>query len=73
MQTTKIKKEIENLSYENLLEIEGLIKKVKADKAASLKKNEINVFDLISQSAADAGMKDWARNHDHYLYGSRKR
>lgn len=73
MQTEKIKKEIENLSYEKLLEIERLIKAVKAGKFTQSDKKEFNVFNLIAESAEDVNIKDWARNHDHYLYGVKKR
>ena len=33
----------------------------------------VNVFDLMAEAATDIGIKDWARNHDHYLYGVEKR
>ena len=34
------------------------------------RKKPYNVFDEIADTAIDVGIKDWARNHDHYLYGT---
>lgn len=31
--------------------------------------SEPDVFDKILAMAEDVGVKDWAQNHDHYLYG----
>ena len=28
---------------------------------------------MLAESATDVGVEDWARNHDHYLYGTDKR
>jgi hypothetical protein len=32
-----------------------------------------SVFDEIDEVATDVGVRDLARNHDHYLYGAPKR
>lgn len=75
MLARKLKKEIETLPPEVLQEAEDLIRalrykkqrqKVRAEKA-------LNVFDMILDSATNIGITDWARNHDHYLYGTEKR
>ncbi len=33
----------------------------------------VNVFNEIVDTATDVGIKDWSRNHNHYLYGTDKR
>lgn len=51
-----------------------------ANNALNHKKNsdiisneKYNVFDDIADSSIDTGINDWARNHDHYLYGVDKK
>lgn len=75
MLAKKIQKEIETLPNEVLQEVEDFIKtlKIKIDIKKVQEKKPYNVFDVISDSAMDVGIKDWARNHDHYLYGIEKR
>lgn len=75
MLAKKIQKEIETLPNEVLQEVEDFIKilKIKIDIKKVQKRKPYNVFDVISDSAMDVGIKDWARNHDHYLYGIEKR
>ncbi|MBI3753591.1 MAG: hypothetical protein HY266_06045 [Deltaproteobacteria bacterium] len=71
MLARKLKREIETLPVEVLQEVEDFIKVVMVKKG---KKTETsNVFDIILNSATDVGITDWARNHDHYLYGIEKR
>lgn len=71
----KIEKEIETLPVEALQEVEDFVKAVKIKKTTKevQKKKPYNVFDEIEDAATDVGIKDWARNHDHYLYGTDKR
>lgn len=75
MLAKKIQKEIETLPNEVLQEVEDFIKtlKIKIDIKKVQGRKPYNVFDVISDSAMDVGIKDWARNHDHYLYGIEKR
>lgn len=75
MLAKKIQKEIETLPKEVLQEVEDFIKtlKIKIDMKKVQERKPYNVFDIISDSAMDVGIKDWARNHDHYLYGIEKR
>ncbi len=75
MLAKKIQKEIETLPNEVLQEVEDFIKtlKIKIDIKKVQERKPYNVFDVISDSAMDVGIKDWARNHDHYLYGIEKR
>jgi hypothetical protein len=35
--------------------------------------SEPDVFDNILAMSEELGIKDWALNHDHYLYGAPKR
>ncbi len=35
--------------------------------------SEPDVFEKILAMSEDVGIKDWAVNHDHYLYGTPKR
>lgn len=37
------------------------------------KKRKKDVFDTILSMSEELGIKDWALNHDHYLYGTPKR
>ncbi len=37
------------------------------------KKTKSDVFDAILAMSEHVGIKDWALNHDYYLYGSPKR
>ena len=67
MLAKKIQKELETLPERTLQEVEDFIKTLKIKK--SLKRKTYNVFDAIEASAIETDIKDWARNHDHYLYG----
>ena len=71
----KIEKEMETLPISALRELNGFIKTLKIKKNAKgvCKEKPYSVFDTIAESATDVGIEDWARNHDHYLYGSDKR
>ena len=71
----KLQKKIEALPSEVLQEIRIFIKTLKIKKAPKepRKKKPYNVFDQIESAAVDTGIRDWARNHDHYLYGTEKR
>lgn len=71
MLAKKIQKELETLPERTLQEVEDFIKTLKIKK--SLKKKAYNVFDAIEASSIETDIKDWARNHDHYLYGIDKR
>lgn len=75
MLVKKLQKEIEALPSEVLQEVKIFIKTLKIKKASkeSKKKKPYNVFDEIENAAVDTGINDWARNHDHYLYGTEKR
>ncbi|MEK7296612.1 MAG: hypothetical protein AAB069_01805, partial [Planctomycetota bacterium] len=55
--------------------LKGFIKALKIKKTTkeTHKKKPYSVFDKIAESATDVGIEDWARNHDHYLYGTDKR
>lgn len=46
---------------------------LKLPHAKNGKKREQDVFDTIIAMSEDVGIKDWAINHDHYLYGTAKR
>jgi len=35
--------------------------------------SDVDVFKMIVEGAKSTGRKDWSRNHDHYLYGAKKR
>ena len=71
----KIEKEMETLPISALRELNGFIKTLKIKKNAKgvRKEKPYSVFDTIAESATDVGIEDWARNHDHYLYGTDKR
>ena len=71
----KIEKEMETLPVSALRELKGFIKALKIKKTTKEihKKKPYSVFDKIAESATDVGIEDWARNHDHYLYGTDKR
>lgn len=71
MLARKLKREIETLPVEVLQEVEDFIKVVMVKKGKKMETS--NVFDIILNSATDVGITDWARNHDHYLYGIEKR
>lgn len=74
MLTKKLKQEIESLPGDSLQEIELLIKALKTKKTARHPgKKQYSVFDEITEAATDVGIRDLARNHDHYLYGAGKR
>ncbi|MBI5971022.1 MAG: hypothetical protein HY884_07700 [Deltaproteobacteria bacterium] len=73
MLARKLKKEIETLPVEVLREVEDFIKEVKGKREIKNREDTPHVFDIILNSAMDVGVKDWARNHDHYLYGVEKR
>ena len=73
MLARKLKKEIEILQVEALQEVEDFIKTVKGKREIKNGEETTHVFDMILNSAMDVGVKDWARNHDHYLYGIEKR
>ena len=70
----KIQKEIESLPVDILREMEDFIKILKIKKTIKkIKKKPYNVFDEIVDAATNVGIEDWARNHNHYLYGTEKR
>ncbi len=71
----KIEKEMETLPVSALRELKGFIKTltIKKNTKEIYKKKSYSVFDKIAESSADVGIEDWARNHDHYLYGTDKR
>lgn len=71
----EIEKEMETLPVKALQDIKDFIKTLKIKKTTKgfQKKKPYNVFDKIADTATDIGIKDWARNHDHYLYGMDKR
>lgn len=71
----KIGKEMETLPVSALRELQGFIKTLRIKKTANevCKEKTFSVFDEIAESATDVGVEDWARNHDHYLYGTEKR
>lgn len=46
---------------------------LKLPHAQNGKKRKNDVFDTILAMSEDVGIKDWAVNHDHYLYGAAKR
>jgi hypothetical protein len=71
MLAQKLKKEIEVLPIKVLEEAEDFIRALKIKKGKA--KKQYNVFDVISDSAMDVGIKDLARNHDRYLYGTHKK
>ena len=75
MLTKKLIKELEALPSDRLLEIEALIKSLKTKKASKqpAKEKPGSLFDDIAEVATDVGVRDLARNHDHYLYGAAKR
>ncbi|MBI4690324.1 MAG: hypothetical protein HY754_08680 [Nitrospirae bacterium] len=75
MLANKIKKDITALPGEDLEEVEDFIKtlKIKKDIKKTQGKKSHNIFNVILDSAMDMGIKDLARNHDHYLYGTEKR
>ena len=66
---------METLPVSALRELKGFIKTLKIKKTTKEihKKKPYSVFDKIAESAMDVGIEDWARNHDHYLYGTDKR
>lgn len=71
----EIEKEMETLPVKDLQEVKDFIKTLKIKKTTKgiQKKKPYSVFDEITDAATDVGIKDWARNHDHYLYGIDKR
>ena len=75
MTKDEIIKEIDTLSDDALQEVNDYIQVLKTKKSlkAVKKKKPYNVFDEIADTAIDVSIKDWARNHDHYLYGTEKR
>lgn len=75
MLAKKLKQEIETLPNEVLQEVEEFVKILKVKKGIKEFRREkpYNVFDTILDSAADTGISDLARNHDHYLYGVERR
>jgi hypothetical protein len=75
MLAKKIQKEIETLPKEALHKVEDFIRTLKTKKGlkAVQAKKPFNVFDAIADSAIETGIKDLARNHDHYIYGTEKR
>jgi hypothetical protein len=75
MLAKKLVKEIEALPSDRLSEIEALIKALKIKKTHKRPAGEkpYSVFDEIDEVATDVGVRDLARNHDHYLYGAPKR
>lgn len=75
MLAKKIQKEVEMLPDEALQKIKDFIEALKVRRTTKdiPKKKPYNVFDEIADAATDVGIKDWARNHDHYLYGTEKR
>ncbi|MBI2472648.1 MAG: DUF2281 domain-containing protein [Planctomycetes bacterium] len=75
MAKDEIIKEIDTLPDDALQEVNDYIQALKTKKRLKAVKKEkpYNVFDEIADTATDVGIKDWARNHDHYLYGTEKR
>lgn len=75
MLAKKIQKEIETLPNEALHKIEDFIRTLKIKKSlkAVYEEKPYNVFDAIADSAIETGIKDLARNHDHYIYRVEKR
>lgn len=76
MITKDLQKKIATLPPELLEKVEEFIASLKETEVGITtrgKKKLYNVFDEISNTAEDIGIKDWARNHDHYLYGVEKR
>ena len=71
----KIEKEMQPLPVKALQVVKDSIKalKIKKTRKEVRRKNPYNVFDEIAVAAMDVGIKDWAHNHDHYLYGTDKR
>lgn len=71
----KIEREIAALPVKALQEVRDFIKTLKIKKSTKevQKKKLYNVFDEIVDTATDVGIKDWSRNHNHYLYGTDKR
>jgi hypothetical protein len=74
MLAKKIQKEIETLPDEALQKVEDFIRSLKTKKGLKTvyKEKPYNVFDLIANSAIETGIKDLARNHDHYIYRTEK-
>lgn len=70
----KIEKEMETLPVSALRELKVFIKTLQVKKTPKeiRKKKPYSVFDNIAESAMDVGIEDWARHHDHYLYGTDK-
>lgn len=76
MITKDLQKKIATLPPELLKEVEKFITSLKEKEVGITtrgKKKLYNVFDEISNAAEDIGIRDWARNHDHYLYGVERR
>lgn len=71
----KIEREIAVLPVKALQEVRDFIKTLKIKKSTKevQKKKLYNVFDEIVDTATDIGIKDWSRNHNHYLCGTDRR
>lgn len=81
MQTATLKKATEELgiSFEDIVSYRKLGNKaiieidLKLPQPEAADNYEPDVFDNILAMSEDIGIKDWALNHDHYLYGTPKR
>lgn len=74
MKTERLMHEMDSLSPSETKAVEEFIADLKRRKRRRPGAKPLyNVFTAISLAATDVGIKDWARNHDHYLYGTKKR
>ena len=81
MQTATLRKATEDLgiSLDDIVFYRTLGNKaiiefdLKLPSAKAADNSEPDVFDKILAMSEDVGIKDWAQNHDHYLYGTPKR
>ena len=56
---------------ENIFAKRGLLCEIARDKDADALQDPWTALDL-EELAIDTGITDFARNHDHYLYGTKK-
>jgi len=72
MKSEKIKREIDFLSNDMLLEVEKFIKSLKTGKRSSKKKS--NLLNELADIATEIDIpEDFSKQHDHYLYGLPKK
>ena len=72
LRTEKIKKELDLLPEEMLNEVEKFIRALKVHKKVVKKKTSL--LSDLADNATDLDLpKDFAKQHDHYLYGLPKR